>query len=240
MRLHSEMDSDRFGFAVGKAFAVTAATLSSVLAASRRESLRLLLARCPAHDWDTVHALEANGFLLMDTLVYLRRSLVEPLPKAPGNMRIRSAKAEDVSQIEEIARDAFADYESHYRTDLRLDRCKVAEIYPSWARRATLDRTVAEVTLVAEVEGRVAGFGAMKAVGNGALDAVLYAVSPTFRRRGVFHELLCASLAWGATSGFSVIDYSTQITNVAAQKSVVRLGFVPDRGFYTFHRWFDS
>ena len=93
--------------------------------------------------------------------------------------------------------------------------------------------------LVAEIDGRVIGFGALKAVGGGVFDGPLYAVAPAFRRRGVYRDLVSASLLWGRNMGFTVMDYSTQLTNVAAQRAVTQLGFVPERSFYTFHLWLD-
>ena len=135
---------------------------------------------------------------------------------------------------------AFDGYLGHYNTDPRLDREKVAQIYPSWAARATADRAVADQVLVAESGGRIAGFGALKAMGDGVVDAMLYAVDPAHRGRGLYRDLLAGSLAWSRGAGFARIEYSTQLANTAAQAAVLKLGFLPHRSSYTFHRWFDE
>lgn len=238
MALLSQIDTDRFGFPVGKDYLITSSTLASVLEESGRVGVRLLLARCPAQDWETVHALESSGFRLMDTLLYLRRTL-DDVPPVPGKVAVRAARSSEASAVGAVARDAFADYIGHYHTDPRLDPSKVADIYPSWAQRATADPAVADQVLVAEVGGRIAGFGALKRVGDGGVDGILYAVAPAQRQRGVYRELLCASLEAAKRTGASWMEYSTQIANVAALRGVSRLGFVPDRAYYTFHRWFD-
>jgi len=126
MKLRSDIDSKRFGFAVGKAFPITAATLEPVLHESRAEGLRLLFARCPADDWTTVHALERHSFLLMDTLLYLRRSLDGTLPMPSGEALIRAVRPDESDVVSAVAREAFADYRGHYNTDTRLDQAIVA------------------------------------------------------------------------------------------------------------------
>jgi GNAT superfamily N-acetyltransferase len=239
LNLRSEMDTGRFGFPVGKAYDISAAALPRVLEESRALGLRLLLARCSSRDWPTVHALEANGFRLMDTMLYLRRELA-PRDAAPLPAGIRPARPGESAEVAAVAGRAFAGYLGHYNTDPRLDPGKVAQIYPSWAARATADRTVADQVLVAESGGRIAGFGALKSMGDGVVDAMLYAVDPAHRGRGLYRDLLAASLAWSREAGFSRIEYSTQLANTAAQAAVLKLGFLPDRSSYTFHRWFDE
>lgn len=239
MKLRSDIDSKRFGYPVGKVYPITASMIESVLQESRIEGLRLLLARCPADDWTTVHALERHGFLLMDTLLYLRRTLDGTLPMPSGDALIRAVRPDESDVVSAVAREAFADYCGHYNTDTRLDRAIVAEIYPSWARYTVTDRTVADEVLVAEIDGKIIGFGALKAVGGGVCDGMLYAVAPAFRRRRVYQDLVSASLLWGRNMGFTAMDYSTQLTNVSAQRAMSQLGFVLDRSFYTFHLWYD-
>jgi GNAT superfamily N-acetyltransferase len=234
----SEIDTARFGFAVGQAYDITAATVSVVLEESRAAGLRLLLARCAASDWPTVHALEASGFLLMDTLVYLRRPL-DDMPDNGGRHEVRPAAPAEADEVAHVARDAFRDYIGHYHTDPRLDPLKVAEIYPSWAHRATADPAVADRVLVAEADGRIAGFAALKRIDAELVDGMLYAVAPAQRGRGMYRALLAASIAWASRSGYRSMVYSTQLSNLVALKTVLRMGFVPHRSSYTFHRWFD-
>lgn len=239
MAPYSEIDSARFGFPVGKDYAITVSSLPAVIEAARSQGIRLLLARCSAGDWGTTHALERRGAQLMDTLLYFRRDLKgESEARAPSASGVRLSAPQDADAVEQVARGAFADYDGHYHVDPRLDRAAVAEIYPSWARRMVQDPSAADAVLVAEVDGAVAGFGALKAAGD-TLDAMLYAVSPDFRRRGVYRNLVAASCDWARDARFSAMDYSTQLTNVAAQRVVVQSGFVPSRAFYTFHLWLD-
>ena len=235
--LRSALDSARFGFGVGKAYPAVGADLARLLAQSRAEGLRLLFARCPTEDATTTHALEREGFLLMDTLVYLRRPVAAGDAVAvPG---VRAALPGDGPAIGRVAGRAFDDYVSHYHADPRLPRGAVAQIYPDWATRAAGEPGLADHVLVAEREGRVAGFAVLRRLDAGCCDGVLYGVDPDFRGRGVYRSLLAASFAWAAASGFAEMEYSTQLRNLTALRTVARLGFVPERSLHTFHRWFD-
>jgi hypothetical protein len=50
-------------------------------------------------------------------------------------------------------------------------------------------------------------------------------------------RLLEEFLAWALRQGATSAIYQTPLSNVAAQKSVVRAGFAPYRAFLTFHLW---
>lgn len=239
MNLRSEIDSNRFGFPVGKAFSITAETVESIVDQSKAEGLRLLFVRCLSDDWATVHTLEHRGFLLMDTLLYLRRELDGNFPVPNGEAQIRSARPEDLGVFNAVARKTFAGFCGHYNADSRLDQSVVSEIYPSWASNALTCKAVADEMLVAQIDGNIIGFGALKVLGGGITDGLLYGVLPEFRRRGVFRDLILASLHWGRDRGFTAMDYSTQLTNIAAQSAVTQLGFLPRRSVYTFHLWLD-
>jgi len=46
-------------------------------------------------------------------------------------------------------------------------------------------------------------------------------------------------MEWSLSKGVRRMVVSTQVINIAVQKTWVRLGFEPIRGYYTFHKWFD-
>jgi len=67
----SDIDEGRFGIRIAKSFEVTADNLPEIIDFCRDNNVKMLIARCPANDFSTIHAMEKEGFLLMDTLVYL-------------------------------------------------------------------------------------------------------------------------------------------------------------------------
>ena len=68
----SDLDTNRFGVVVARAGQASQETLPEVLEYCGENRVELLIARCSTNDVKTTHALERNGFLLMDTLVYVK------------------------------------------------------------------------------------------------------------------------------------------------------------------------
>lgn len=236
----SRLDSERFGIVIARASQVTTANLSQILDWSREHQVKMLIARCSAAAMPTVHAMEQSGFLLMDTLLYFARDLVNtPIPQNTLQLNVRSAALADREEVRQVAADAFRGYIGHYHSDPRLDRAKCDELYASWAERAVESREVADEVLVAENLGEILGLAALKINSPDEVDATLFAVAPRAQRRGVYRSLLVNCLHWAKTRGAARLISSTQLANVASQKSWTRVGFEFHHAFYTFHKWFD-
>ncbi|NLE51540.1 MAG: hypothetical protein GX613_09060 [Chloroflexi bacterium] len=85
----SALDQARFGVTTARVDGLTADRVPEVLARSRADGVTFIIARCAATDFETVHALERAGFLLMDTLVYWQRDLHRtPLPSSDSDATI--------------------------------------------------------------------------------------------------------------------------------------------------------
>jgi|YNPNPStandDraft_1061719.scaffolds.fasta_scaffold49091_2 GNAT superfamily N-acetyltransferase len=236
----SELDSKRFGIVVAWTKNIDAKQLQEAMHWCRQHDVRLLIARCPATDWQTVHALEKASFALMDTLVYYKRSVPGAAPQPCGTgVTIRQAKNTDAEPVAEVARLAFRGYQSHYHNDPLLPKQDCDEVYVDWARRSVRDKTVADVVLVAEVGERIIGFLSLRGACGKVADIPLNAVDPSYQRQGIYRTLLASAIEWCSENGFENCSVSTQLPNNAAQKVWVRMGFEPSHALYTFHRWFD-
>lgn len=235
----SAIDSERFDIVVARAHSVTPENLQAILDHCAANQVKMLIARCDINDIRSVHAMEQSGFLLMDTLLYYRRDLYKtPIPTHQG-YNVRAVTANDQDQVRLTAAEAFRDYFGHYHADPRLDRLKCDEIYSSWAERAVQDRAVADEVLVADREGEILGLAVLRLNNAKEADALLFAVAPRAQRQGVYRSLLSSCLQWALSQGREQLVSSTQITNVASQKSWTRVGFEFSHAFYTFHKWFD-
>src|SRR5262249_2144785 len=89
---------------------------------AEEERFDCLVHRCPADDAPAIHALERNGFLLMDTLMdyvvnleTVGKSLQVPLP--PAGTRIRLAEAKDLDALVDLSRRAFAGHFGRFHAD---------------------------------------------------------------------------------------------------------------------------
>jgi GNAT superfamily N-acetyltransferase len=142
--------------------------------------------------------------------------------------------------VKQVAADSFRGYSGHYHADERLRRSQCDEIYTDWARRSCLSRDVAGEVLIADIDGRVAGFATLKLNSPEEGEGVLFGVAPWAQRRGIYRSFMVRGMEWCAGKGAKRMIVSTQIVNTAVQKVWTRIGFEPSHAYYTFHKWFDG
>lgn len=236
----SAIDGERFGIRIARAPEMTLEVLPSVIEFCRDNAVSLLIARCPVSELRAAQAMERQGFELMDTLVYYERDLVQtPVPPGVSNIKIRAMRLGEEEKIKTIAAESFRGYSGHYHADKRLDRTKCDEVYISWAYRSCISRDVADVVLVADMNGSMVGFAAMRLNNAEEGEGILFGVAPFARGQGVYRSLIIYGMKWCVNKGVSRMIYSTQITNLAVQKVLTGVGFEPRQAYYTFHKWFD-
>jgi GNAT superfamily N-acetyltransferase len=237
----SELDRMRFGIVTAKAEDVTAAGVEAIVRFCGEHSVRLLIARCPAEDLSAAQTLERAGALLAGTLVVWTRNLDDPpLCAGPPRVAIREAVPADGEAVRALAGEAFHDFGGHYHMDRRLDRAACDALYADWAYRSCVTPGVADGVLVAARDDRIVGFVTMKLRGSEEGEGVLDAVAADFRGRGFHQALMLERLRWFQRRGVRRMTISTQVTNLAAQRSWLRLGLRPLRATYIFHKWFDG
>jgi GNAT superfamily N-acetyltransferase len=234
----SAIDSERFSIRVARANGVTADNISEVLRFCTAKSIDLLIARCDSSNFAAVHLMEHSGFALMDTLLYYKFELAQAITaELSSEARIRPFTPDDKPAVSDIAASAFRDYRGHYHADPRLDKEKCNEAYISWAERACVTGKSNDV-LVAETGSGIVGFAVVRLNNADEGDGVLFAVRPSMQGRGIFQVLLAGAISWCRARGARHMLYSTQLTNIAAQRVLSRSGFYLDHAYYTFHKWF--
>jgi ribosomal protein S18 acetylase RimI-like enzyme len=231
----SPLDEQRFGVRTARIEDVESAEVPGILEFSRREGVQLLVARCSVEQVAAAQAMEDVGFRLMDTVVYYERTLGGS-PAVPAGV-VRPITSGEQSDVEALARVSFKNYLGHYHADPRLDPELSGEAYVSWARRC-MSGEAADVVLVAEDNGRVAGFAAIRTVSPHLGDLVLGAVAPEARGRGIYRMLALAGMDWCQNRGAKHMMTSTHISNFAAQRAWIRAGMSLVRASHTFHKWF--
>lgn len=238
----SPLDSRRFGLVVARNSQATCAHLNAMNVFCKEHLADLLIARCPVTDRQAVHCLEADGFRLMETLVYWRRGLTQkPVPARVyhDERRVRLLCDDDVSDVAAVARAAFTGYDGHYHADARLNPEACTDVYADWAANCCTQPGFADVVLGVDQGQHILGFMALKDVGEGTCDISLVAVAPVAQGRGIFGELLLAALHWMKEHDYALAEYSCVLTNLAAQAGLARAGFEVNRSLHTFHKWFD-
>jgi ribosomal protein S18 acetylase RimI-like enzyme len=235
--LISELDRERFGVAIARATLSGASNVARYLVECRRGAVAMAIVRTEGEDTAAIHELERAGGLLCDTLVYYGR-LLATRSAMPGDVFIRDASPADVDQVGDVAAAAFAGYGGHYQADPRLDRDAADATYVDWARRSCAGG--ADRVWVAEADGRVVGFLALRVNAPDETEIVLNAVHPDYQRRGIYRDLVMTALAASRELGAERCIVSTQLTNVAVQRAWTRLGFEIVSSLQTFHVWLDA
>lgn len=237
----SAIDEERFGIRTARVANVRADQLDAIDSFCTANQVRMLIARCFVDELTTAQDMESSGYSLMDTLIYFKRKLASaPIPDFSGGVLIRPVKEEEAEIVATLAVDMFRGYQGHYHADRRLNRADCDQVYSSWAYRSILSRQVADVVLIAEHEGHLAGFVALRMNSKTEGEGILYGVSPALQGHGIGRNLIIGALRWLESYGADSMIISTQITNIPSQKVWVRLGFEPLHAQYTFHKWYDE
>ena len=235
----SPLDENRFGVRTARAMNLTAHLLPQVMDFCHQHEVQFLITRCSTKDLSAVQAMQRNGFLLMDTMVYFRYDLMCTAVPERRDVDIRFVQGDDTEIVSRIASQAFHEYDGHYHADPRLNRSSCDDLYVDWALRSCTQKDLADEVLVAKLDDEVVGFLTIKLLKNQEADGRLFAVLPQAHGRGIGQALLIEALHWSKLHGLNAMVISTQITNIASQISQVRVGFYPHESFYTFHKWFD-
>jgi ribosomal protein S18 acetylase RimI-like enzyme len=205
-----------------------------------------LLCKVPPSDTVTIHALEPNGFFLMDTLLNFvcdcRKggSKARPRQLAEGFV-IRLANSSDTEWLVATARASFANHFGRFHADPQIDHAAATRIYEEWIRSCV--NGWADWVVVALHGDRIAGYSAWKR--PSALDQrhgirlghySIGAVHPDFFGRGLFTALTCEGMDKLRASA-DWIEAPTHIDNHAVQRGFVRLGWRIAGAQHSFHKW---
>jgi GNAT superfamily N-acetyltransferase len=235
----SPVDSARFSVRVARAHHVTASNLPKILDFCTSTNIDLLIARCDGIDLAATHEMESRAFFLMDTLVYYKFELAKGfVTDDSGIASIRTYLPDDKILVQQVAASAFKGYRGHYHADPRLEDDKCDQAYVSWAERLCISRTVLNEVLIAEYANKVVGFAALQVNCPQEAEGVLFGVAVEAQGFGIYGSLLVKAIQWCKDQGVDHMMYSTQLTNIAAQKVLSRLGFEISHSYYTFHKWF--
>ena len=218
------------------------APIELINAAASAKDVDMVIARVDVGQPGRVHMLEADGYRLMDSLVYYSRPLEDvafstPLPKG---VTIRLATPGDAPEVADVARAAFQNYIGHYHADPRLDRAMADEAYVQWAEHSITNLSDTAPAIVAEDDGKIVGFLTLRRNSAEEVEIVLNAIAPSAQRGGIYRNLLTRSIMEGRSLARHRIIVSTQVNNFAVQRVWVRHGFTLYRGLYTFHKWYDK
>ena len=234
----SPLEEERFGIRTARVPWMTPNLLPTVTKFCGENHVKLLIANCRSSERSTIQAMERDGFLWMDTIVCLERDLTRPLPP-PGSVTVRSIRPDEEEAVAALATQAFRGYVSHYHADSRLDPSKCDEVYPDWVRRSCRSRDANNEVVVAEADGAIVGLLILRLSGPQETISPLAGVLPGTRRQGILSSLAIHVLEWSVAKKATRTYAMVQLTNVAMQRAIQRVGFEPSYSYHMFHKWFD-
>lgn len=183
-------------------------------------------------DAQAVAVAEKHGFHFVDIRCTLEREL-EPVSAGLGG-NVRMARSSDLEDLRQIARSSFRDSRFYY--DPRFDKSRCDELYVTWIERSC--KGYADFVLVAEDDGRPAGFITCH-TGPGESGRIgLMAVDVTNQGRGLGQQLVTSALRAFRERGMRVATVVTQGRNIRSQRLYQKCGFVIRSVELWYHRWF--
>jgi ribosomal protein S18 acetylase RimI-like enzyme len=205
-----------------------------------------LLCKAIPSDMAIIHALESNGFFLMDTLLNfvcdcLAGGSNDHPRQLPEGFVLRLATSSDVESLVETARASFAKHFGRFHADPRIGRGTATTIYEEWIRSCA--NGWADWIVIAMHGDRIAGYSAWKK--PSALDQrhgirlghfSIGAVHPDFFGRGLFSALTREGMERLRLSA-DWIEAPTHIDNYAVQRGFLRLGWRIAGAQHAFHKW---
>jgi hypothetical protein len=233
----SPLDEARFGHRTARAKGVTSKDLPLVLDFCRSNRIQFLIARCHVNDIQAAQAMEKEGFLLTDTLVYYRRNLLQPIPLRTSSSEIRLLQDGEILDVSAVAGEAFQNYCDHYHADPNLDKTKCDEVYISWAVNSCSGRDDDHEVFIALKDEVICAFSVMQLNSPFEAEGVLCGIATKARRQKIYTDLIIESMNWSKGKRRSQMIISTQINNMAVQTVWIRLGFEFFTAYYTFHCW---
>jgi len=205
-----------------------------------------LTAKVHPRDTGAIHALERNGFLLMDTLVYhlfdfSRMSFDRICVRRPTGFSSRLAQRKDLPEMLEIAERAFKNHFGRYNADPRMPPSAAKDVYREWVR-SSLSHW-ADWVIIAEVRGRIVGYAVWKKASaleaKHRLDVIYYnlvAIHPQFAGRGVFAALSYDSMQMLREHANHLVA-PTHVTHSAVHRLGFEFGWQISGARHSFHKW---
>ena len=208
-----------------------------------------LVCKVHSNEVPAIHALEQRGFLLMDSLLDFvfdfSRTPIEEInpPRRDKQLKIRRATSADLSALMAINEKAFTGYFGRYHADPQMPPGTATKIYAQWVRSAF--QGWADWILVAEVDGRIVGYGLwrkpLEIEAKNSLAVAHYdlaAIDPEFLGRGLWTALMFDGMGIARNYAQYLVG-PVHVCNYPVQHTLQKLGWRISGARHSFHKWLE-
>ncbi len=213
--------------------------LSILIKLCKKQGFVHLSCRIDTADLSGVHALEQNGFFLMDTVVtYVFNRHKHRLLKIKNMHKIRLFRKRDLPVLMKIAEQSFS--KDRFHQDAHIPIKKSNGLFKEWVKSSCAESNLNK-TFVVQKNKTAVGFltfalnkeleklSGYKIAGHG-----LSAVKP--QAKGAYVSLVKAAVK-EVILHYDCLEFDTQLNNHEVIRVWQRFGFDCIREKYTFHKW---
>ena len=231
---YSEEESRRFGLHTSR-FSSERID-EELLEAIEKQQPDLAIVRVPTSEIAKVYRFEKLGIvpIVADTLVYYRCPFdkYDVRPVKNPKLEFRLSNTDDAEKLDTLTGLIFYGYKSHYTSNKLLNREAIENGYKEWAM--SFLEGGENLSWIVHDRGFPVAFANCKATTDD-FEGVLYGVHSFWRGMGIYGDLINFTQAYAKDSGYSSMLVSTQIDDIAVQKSWINRGFVPEKSVNTIH-----
>jgi GNAT superfamily N-acetyltransferase len=180
---------------------------------------------------------------LLDFVFDFSRTTIEEIhpPRRDKQLKIRRAKPADLSALMAINEKAFTGYFGRYHADPQMPPGTATKIYAQWVRSAF--QGWADWILVAEVAGRIVGYGLwrkpLEIEAKNSLSVAHYdlaAIDPEFLGRGLWTALMFDGIGIARNHAQYLVG-PVHVCNYPVQHTLQKLGWRISGARHSFHKW---
>lgn len=221
--------------------------LETALQHAGGRGVQCLTCKVQASEIDTIHSLEKQGFLLMDSLLDFvfdfSARVAEGNTTAPleSGAMIRIAEPEDIAGVVVVAEKAFAHYFGRYQADPNITHEAATNFYREWVQSSF--HGWADWILVAEIEQQIVGFGIWKNASElearhllGVAHYNLAGIHPDFSGRGLYSALAAEGMQRAQQFARHLIG-PVHVSNYPVHRALSRLGWKTRAARHSLHKW---
>ena len=226
---------------------IVGALLTELSDFALRRGTKCLTAKVRALDSSMTHALEENGFLLMDTSLNFLCDFSRTTSggsdgwRQPDGLTTRRAEPKDEPEVLVVSEKAFTGFFGRYHADPRMPAGAAVSVYRDWILSAF--RGWADWILVAEIDRRIVGYGIWKKPSrcevSQAIELAHYSlagVHPDFAGRGIYSALARDGMQI-ARAEARFVDGPVHVSNFPVHRALHRLGWKIADAKHSFHKW---